>query len=209
MSSLFDELRSNRLCWLPDLGLGFYPVTDNPYNGSYFENYAALADTDIGRKLNAARLAMLDRHWDGGDVVDIGIGAGTFCQSRPGIKGFDVNPVGIAWLLERGLFVDPYKSEISVACFWDSWEHILNPVPLLANVKHLVLVSIPIFQDSAHVLRSKHFKPAEHAWYCTHEGFIRLMLGLGWDCVEFNDGETKIGREDIRSYAFKRIPLAE
>lgn len=206
MSALFDELRSNRLCWLPDLGLGFYPVTANPYNDDYFANYASLADTEIGRKLNAARLAMLDRHWTGGEVVDVGIGAGTFCQARPGIKGYDVNPVGVAWLKERGLYLDPYQRKVSIACFWDSWEHILDPVPLLANVQDVVLVSIPIFRDHAHARASKHFKPAEHAWYFTHGGFVVLMGCLGWDCVEENNEETKIGREDIRSYAFKRTP---
>lgn len=198
-------LRAERLQWLPEIGVGFYPVTAQPYDQAYFDNYAALADTDIGRRLNAARLAMLARHCDGGTVVDIGIGAGTFVESRPGTMGYDVNPVGVAWLRERGLYLDPYDTPVDVAVFWDSLEHILNPAPLLAHVRTLVLVSIPIFRDVAHVLSSKHWKPAEHAWYWTHDGFVRVMAELGWRLEETNDYETVIGREDIMSFAFRRV----
>lgn len=185
--------------------MGFIDPGDaQVYDDSYFANYAKLADTDIGRRLNAARLAMLARHWDGAGVVDIGIGAGTFCEARPGTMGFDVNPVGIEWLRARRLFVDPYETPVDVACFWDAIEHILEPAPLLANIRHLILVSLPIFRGAAHVLSSKHRKPGEHIYYWTDSGFRSFMAMQGWRCVETNDEETRIGREDIRSYAFRR-----
>jgi hypothetical protein len=202
-AGLWDSLRKDRLQWLPELGLGFYPVSAQPYDAAYFANYAALADTDIGRRLNAARVAMVARHWEG-LVVDIGIGAGTFVDSRSGTKGYDVNPVGVAWLKARGLFVDPYAKPVDVVTTWDALEHILDPAPLLANVRRWVFVSLPIFHNVAHVMGSKHYKPSEHAWYFTDSGFRSFMAALGWRCVEVNDEETQIGREDIKSYAFRR-----
>lgn len=199
-------MRAERLQWLPDLGIGFYNVTASPEEAGYFEHYKVLADTVIGRKINAARVSMLQRHWPNGrGVIDIGIGAGTFVESVPGCRGFDVNPDGVAWLQERGLFFDPYKKLFDVAVLWDCLEHLHDPAPLLENACHLVLTSLPIFRDAQHVLSSKHFKPKEHVWYWTEPGLLLFMQRFGWHCIESNDEETRLGREDIRSYAFERV----
>lgn len=204
-TGLWDSIRGERLQWLPEVGIGFYKVTANPYGPDYFQHYVDCANTDIGRRLNAARVEMLRRHWDDpSGVVDIGIGAGTFVEAVPGMRGYDVNPLGISWLNERGLFVDPYQQAVDVAVFNDSLEHIINPAPLLANVRHRVLVSLPIFRDVGHLMTSKHRKYDEHAWYFTEPGFLWFMGDLGWSLLESNDYETVIGRDGIKSYAFKR-----
>lgn len=203
---MWNSLRARRLQWLPELGLGFFDVTASAEAAGYFPHYVQLAATDIGRALNAARVAMLLRHWPSGHgVVDIGIGAGTFVESVPECRGYDVNPDGVAWLRERGLFVDPYRELIDVACMWDVLEHLHDPTPLLANVRHLVITSLPIFRDGDHVLSSKHYKPSEHVFYFTEPGLLWFMDLHGWRCVEVNDEETRIGREDIKSYAFERV----
>ena len=75
---------------------------------------------------------------------------------------------------------------------------------MLDNIRQRVLVSLPIFRDVAHVLSSKHYKPGEHVFYFTEPGFLFFMREHGWRVIETNDYETKIGREDIKSYAFKR-----
>lgn len=158
----------------------------------------------MGARLTAFRAEFVARHWRG-PLLDVGIGCGQFVQSRPLTSGYDVNPAGIAWLLDRGLFVDPYRTMVQAAAFWDSLEHIANPAPLLARVTDFVFVSIPIFQDLAHVLRSKHYKPDEHFLYATDRGFRAFMDAHGWRCVDSDDTETTLGREDIRSYAFVRV----
>ena len=185
--------------------MGFLdPGAANIYTQDYFDNYRRLADTDIGRCLTTARVAMLNRHWDtSSGVVDIGIGAGTFVQAA-GCVGYDVNPAGIAWLKERGLFRDPYAGPFDVAVFNDSLEHIVNPTPLLNNVRHRVIVSLPIFRSVEHVLASKHYKPGEHVFYFEERGFLWFMDAHGWKVIETNDYESVIGREDIKSYAFAR-----
>lgn len=200
-------MRERRLQWLPELGIGFLdPGVANIYDDSYFEHYATIADTDIGRRLNTARVQMLERHWHGhAGVVDIGIGAGTFVEAVPGIHGYDINPRGVVWLLERDLYHDPHIDPVDVACMWDALEHVLDPTPLLNAVRHRILVSLPIFRDVDHVMSSKHLKPGEHIWYWTERGFIWFMAEHGWKLIEANEQETKIGREDINSYAFARV----
>ena len=202
-NAAFNTFARAGLIWLPTPGFGFLPLTGVPYDAAYFEHYAGLADTIIGLRLNAARRAMVARHWDA-DVTDIGIGCGQFVASRARTTGFDINPVGVTWLEARGKFHDPYAVAVDAVTFWDSLEHIPDPAPLLANVRHWVFVSLPIFRDLPHVLRSKHYKPGEHYWYFTDAGFVSFMAAHGWRLVERNLEETEIGREDIASYAFKR-----
>jgi hypothetical protein len=190
------------LRWLPDHGIGYHPLEGSPPD--YFQHYAALDATHTARRLNYARMQMLNRHWIGpaDAVVDIGIGSGAFVELAQ-CKGFDVQPAGIEWLQRRGRFVDPYKEGVRVACFWDSLEHIPDPAPLLSKVTQLAFVSLPVFRDLDHLLASKHFKPAEHCWYFTDAGFRLFMRSHGWEYIEKNDFESAIGRDGILSYAFE------
>ena len=45
---LWDSWRADRLQWLPEHGIGWYPVTANPYGDGYWMNYRKLDDTPIG-----------------------------------------------------------------------------------------------------------------------------------------------------------------
>lgn len=183
--------------------MGWYPVEQAPYDADYWAKYEGYARTDRGLALNRARLDLVSAYHDG-PLVDVGIGCGQFVQSRPGTVGYDVNPVGVRWLKARGLWHDPYKGEIEAASFWDSLEHIPEPAPLLANIRRWVFVSLPIFRDSAHVLRSKHFRKDEHCWYWTRHGLIGWMRAQGFVCRLVDCREQLLGREDIESFVFER-----
>jgi hypothetical protein len=197
-------LAARSLVWVADPGFGYLQLAGaQPYDESYFAKYEGYAETEIGRRLNAARLALVARHWDG-PLVDVGIGCGQFVASRPLALGYDVNPAGIAWLNGRDLWCDPYAQEVRAACFWDSLEHIADPAPLLANIRDIAFVALPIFRDMPHALGSKHFRPDEHAWYFTERGFVAFMDAHGFRLVEVTDDETRIGREDILSFVFRR-----
>lgn len=197
--------------WFPERGYGFYPVKADPYNDSYWENYRRQDRTDIGDALNSARLSLVHRwHKPNTELCDIGIGGGRFvedCSSMLGgglVYGFDVNPVAIGWLESRKKFENPYERQFPSLTFWDSLEHIIDPTEILKSAQEFVFVSLPIFTGPDHVLRSKHFKKTEHAWYFTDEGFREYMGGQGFECVESNTMEQDAGREDIGTYVFRR-----
>lgn len=197
------------LVWWPEFGMGYYPVTAGPgvYDAAYWQKYVEMDATLMGVLLTTARVEMVQRYWQG-TVVDVGIGAGAFVQARQAVGrtlGWDVNPLGVAWLAERGLLQDPTQVTGRVALtFWDCLEHIPEPGPLL-DLASWVFVSLPIFQGPDHVLRSRHYRQTEHCWYWTRQGFLNWMQRQGFECVDHNTQESLLGRQDIDSFAFKRV----
>jgi Methyltransferase domain len=197
----------NGLVWSDELGYGCYPVKETPYDRSYFEKYVGYSRTARGVALTDARVELVRRHVGEEPVVDIGIGSGDFIEKRGTriTSGYDVNPEAIRWLLERGLWCDPYfKDQPNVTCF-DSLEHLKRPEHLVARVEKHLFLSIPIFEDRDHVLRSKHFRKDEHFYYFTRDGLIRWMSAQGFALREENRMEVELGREDIGTFVFRRI----
>jgi hypothetical protein len=209
-SALFDQLSARAFTWWPEHGVGFYPVEEGtkPYDAGYFERYAEMSNTEVGHRLNHTRCQMVRRHYTGA-LTDVGVGSGAFvtCRNkafRERTTGFDVNPEGVKWLMERGLYADPWRFGVNAITLWDVLEHIPDFRPLLANVRQYVFVSLPIFSGPLDVLRSKHFRRDEHVWYFTIHGIRKVFAELGFDCVEINDAECALGRESIGSFVFKR-----
>jgi hypothetical protein len=87
---------------------------------------------------------------------------------------------------------------------WDVMEHIHEFPGLLENVRQWLFLSLPIFSDAGHVLRSKHFKPAEHCWYFSRDGLVFALETCGFALITESTIETELGREDIGSFAFRR-----
>ena len=196
--------RHGKFVWY-DIGVGWYPVSAGikPYDRAYFERYQRQANTDIGRALMQSRVDFVARHYDG-FLCDVGIGSGAFISLRGNACGYDVCPVAIEWLKKRNLLLDPYRIPMPAISLWDVLEHIPDFWRLLRNVEQWLFVSMPIFTDARHALRSKHFRPDEHCWYYSRDGLVQMMRCLGFHLVEENDSETKLGREDIGSFAFKK-----
>lgn len=203
---LFSDVIRRGFVWLPEIGMGRYPVTrtHRPYDAEYFSRYQAMADTSMGRQLTAVRIQLVARHYIG-PLLDVGIGAGQFVEARPNTRGFDVNPAGIEWLNQRGLWADLYGDRYPALSFWDSLEHIDRPDIAVAKAERFVFVSVPIFESGDHVLRSKHFRKTEHIWYWTHDGLIKWFAQQGFKLLEHNTCESTLGREGIGSYAFRRM----
>ena len=199
----FDQIATGQLRWLPELMFGYYECEPgNPYDESYFQIYINYENTPICEALNKARVDLVKRHYQGA-VVDIGIGCGSFISAHGNAWGYDINPAAIDWLRDRDLYIEPHQ--IVAATFWDSFEHIRNPASILDEVTGWVFMSIPIFDGADHVLRSKHYRKDEHYWYFTSLGIREYMKLHGFECIDSSDMETKIGREDIGSFVFKRL----
>jgi hypothetical protein len=199
---------SGALVWLPEHGMGWLPVTEAPYDAAYFAKYEGYAATEQGRAITAARIDLVARH-AGEDVLvcDVGIGCGDFISERLGpTYGCDINPAGVAWLEARGLWLNPWERPVSALSFWDCLEHIANPAPLLANAREWVFVSLPIVPGDGPPREDwRHFRRDEHTLYWTAPGFIAWMREHGFECREHNQMETALGRQDIHSFAFRRV----
>lgn len=203
MNDLSNSLAHEQLVWLPEQGIGWYPVTASPYDDNYWSRYRAMDCSPVGDALTGRRVAMA-RRWgvDPARSVDVGIGGGRFCTDMD-CKGWDINPTALAWLLDTGRALDPTQRKVDTAFFWDSLEHIHDPRPILANVERCVLISMPIYRDANHILQSKHFRKDEHCWYFSAIGLVRFMerhgfLLAGWNRMEQPE------REDIETFAFLR-----
>lgn len=195
---------AGNLIWLPEKGIGYFPVADFVYDQSYFDKYQAYAKTEIGVQLNLTRAAFVKSHY-AGEVVDIGIGSGQFIRTHGQAKGYDVNPAGKAWLETKQLWHDVYAGEICEALtFWDSLEHIKNIEAVVRRASKFVFTSLPIFKDCEHILRSKHYRKDEHYWYFTHDGIINWFGEQGFELIGSAGFEQDFGREDIWTYAFRR-----
>jgi len=84
-------------------------------------------------------------------------------------------------------------------------EHIQDPDALISCVTEYVFVSMPIYENQADCLSSKHYKPGEHIWYFTEQGLKDYMANLDFNCVLVDDVESRLGREGIKSFVFRRI----
>lgn len=202
----FNRWARETLVWLPERGMGYRePGLGIEYGEEYFEHYAEIAPTLMGQRINEARAAMVNEFYGDGPVVDVGIGAGAFIAARPNTWGYDVNRIGQRWLERRNLWRDPYEEPVPAITLWDVLEHLPNPAALLDNVTEWVFTSLPIFRDVEHILGSKHYKPGEHLWYWTRLGLCDWMTEHGFEKAHENNRETTLGREDVLSFAFRRV----
>lgn len=204
---------SLELKWDSEQEIGYFPVDEyiaqygnDPYDESYFKKYEGYAATELGRKLNDFRLKLVNK-FTSQLVVDVGIGSGQFVEARSAMgyptHGTDCNPVGIAWLAQRGLEADLTK-KAPVVTFFDSMEHIKDYKCLVELAEKFVILTIPIFIDYKDILNSHHYRKTEHYHYFGHRGLVTTFWNLGFRLIEYNDVESELGRKGVRTYVFKR-----
>jgi hypothetical protein len=201
-----SDILKQQLQWYPALGIGHFPVSHQKTD--YFEQYQGYEGHGITAQLNQERTDLVNQFVKG-NVLDFGIGAGTFIETRGReiTRGYDIDPKGIKWLKDNGLYSNPYdKKTKGVQCvtFWDSLEHLRLPQMVLNRVTEYVFISIPIFEDVEHIQTSKHYKENEHYWYFTFSGLVIYMNYCGFDMEHETDIEVKLGREDVHTFVFRR-----
>lgn len=175
------------------------------YDAEYYSRCLSYEDKAIALKINAGRIALVNKHVGQNRVVDIGIGSGEFIKRRLNTFGRDVNPVAIEWLKRNDLWAE-HISDFAGFTFFDVVEHIPEPEQYFRHVQlgAFVFVSIPIFYALGGIRLSKHYRPGEHLYYFEDEGFVGWMNLHGFMLLQRDDFEIRAGRESIQSYAFKR-----
>jgi 2-polyprenyl-3-methyl-5-hydroxy-6-metoxy-1,4-benzoquinol methylase len=180
------------------------------YGAAYLENYDRYAAGPISDAINAGRVAMVARHAPAGaSVLDFGAASGIFVRQAASwgfaAKGFDVIPDAVRRLKEADLYADDLGAFEAVT-MWDSIEHLEKPERSLKHIRKggYLFASIPIFEDLRHVRESKHYKPGEHLYYWTAQGFIDWIAFYGFRLLEQSSHETDAGRESIGAFAFCR-----
>ena len=210
MNGYVGTLIKDELIWLPEKGVGYFPVDNQVVNyDNYYDEWVRRESTSIGKCLNEFRIELVNSYTNG-LILDIGIGCGTFIKKRGNCVGYDICSKSSYLLQNSGLFFNPYSenklwNKIEGITFFDSLEHIECPERLFKNIKSQYLfVIIPIFEDLSSLLHSKHFKKHEHYFYFTDKGLIGFMEYYGFEMLERREDEERCGREDIGAYVFKR-----
>lgn len=175
------------------------------YDESYFNKCRSYEDQEIALKINAGRIALVDRYIGTAPCLDIGIGSGEFIKKRCNTFGYDINPVAVEWLNARGLYCDDFAS-FGAFTFWDVIEHVARPEDYLSKIRPsaYLFVCLPIFLDLADIRQSRHYRPGEHLYYWTGKGFVAWMRLHGFELLEIQDYEITAGRDSILSFAFIR-----
>lgn len=172
------------------------------YDESYFKKCAGY-DKEISDKVTKGRIDLVAKYHKG-KMLDIGVGAGEFVKSRHDTEGFDVNPYAVQWLKENSLYSENFESYEAFS-FWDTIEHVKEPNVYFKGIPKgsYVFVSIPIVNLNF-IRDSKHYRPNEHLYYFTEEGFVGWMRLYGFRLEETSRHEIEAGRQDILSFVFKR-----
>lgn len=196
--------------WDTDTGIGHLEVTspEQVYDIEYWNRYLSMKDSDIGKKLTQARINLCKKYnVQEHNCVDIGIGNGDFVD-KFGCFGTDINPHAVKYLKDKGKYTlvdDDWGWNWFT--LWDVWEHLPKDfMQHIVNNNHVgIIMSTPIYDSFEHCISSKHFRPDEHEWYFTTSGLIKFMEDFGYRCLEVSSVESDIGREDIKSFVFKKL----
>lgn len=180
------------------------------YGEEYFAKVSAYEGGEVARAVNAGRCELLARHLvPGARVLDWGAGSGAFMRAARAagfeVHGFDVIDETVRWLRATG-FYSCDVVRFDALTLWDVLEHLEDPAELLAQVHPWakVFVSIPVFPDLHRIRESRHYRPGEHLYYFTADGFVRWMAARGFVLIESSDHEVRAGRDSIGAFAFRR-----
>ena len=130
MEALSDELIADGdLMLCPSRGVAWQAdmAITATYDQAYFDKYRGYEGQPIARAINAGRVALVDRHFGSGWLLDVGVGSGEFIRARgANTFGYDVNPAAEAWLRAEGRWANDLDG-FRAYSFWDVLEHVPDP----------------------------------------------------------------------------------
>ena len=139
------------------------------------------------------------------EVLDVGVGAMDFLESRDRTYGYDIVPETVSKLKKAGKYSDDF-SRFRAFTLWDVLEHMEDPSRFLRRIpdRSFVFVAIPTFHEPSFtgIESWPHYKPGEHLYYFTELGLIEFFRMNGFQLLCTNNSEIEAGRRDITLAAF-------
>ncbi len=195
MSKIFEEKKNEYICEY------VYTDLNKLYTIDYeVEHQQKYYNDDILK----IRREYVSKFVDVNKIVDYGCGRRPFAE-KDALMNYDP-------YIERFNKFDLKKFNSAKAiCFFDVLEHIFSLQSFVRVIPHNMLItSIPIYPDKLssknieELKKWKHYRPEQHNWYFTTEGFKNFMKKYGgWNCIYESKDEEPI-RTDITNYVFVR-----
>lgn len=209
----FDAVLRNDLVFCEHRGVAYQANMRHrttSYGADYLKKVDSYDNTTIGKAVNAGRVEMMKRHLPAGaSVLDWGAGSGAMVRDARGAGfaalGYEVMLPAVERLKSAEWWGEDPRA-FDALTFWDSLEHIEDPQLILSAIpkgRHC-FVSLPIFDKLKSIYRSKHYRPGEHLYYFTEQGFVDWMALWGFRLLETSAHEIDAGREAIGAFAFIR-----
>lgn len=167
------------------------------YGIKYWREYHRRRGTHIALCLNSSRRELV-RKYSRGANIDVGCGTGEFIDWIGGY-GYEINPISVDRLKGTGRWLDPFgeiPSHVSSFTCWDVLEHLATPTSLLRRVPEWLFCTVPVF-ESGRLTENKHFKPFEHLYCFTPDGFEWYLKACGLEIVTASFVEVDCGRESV------------
>lgn len=205
--SAFPSVDDGDLMLCEERGVAYQADMSFRVDVPYFDKCNGYVGSEIGHRLNFGRVHFVN-HFVGSDfsVLDVGVGAGEFVARRSNTWGYDVDEKAVALLRSINRWSDDFRA-FRAFTFWDVIEHVEDP-----NIyfRHMApgtraFFSIPVFKDLKSIRESRHYRPGEHLYYWTDQGFIDWMHLHRFDWIGWSDFETEAGRDSIKTFAFQRM----
>lgn len=157
------------------------------YDESYHKKFLERANTPLGKKIYEERWRMIEQYCHGElTLLDYGCASGAFhLASRNGYltHGYDINP--------HCGYPDLPDCKVDVLTMWDSFEHVHNPVGLIAEIDpEWIFLSTPNLESVRGDIRQwRHYRPKEHLYYFDRHSLGEIFEYCGYNVLEYNFNE--------------------
>lgn len=171
------------------------------YDRSYTIKYERYGRTELGKKIQIARIDMMlsQKYRKFVNILDFGCGVGSFIKSAKNIgieiEGFDINPYS-KYCDVTTLF----KYQYDIVTFWDSLEHIADPVTLILGLKPDYIFACtpcldslgPDYLNYRYITSWKHYMPHEHCHYFSAHSIASMFEAMGYRVIDINYRESSL-----------------
>lgn len=168
------------------------------YNESYLAEFKSRDNTEAGRRLTEIRLDMVWKLFKEGHLLDFGPGGGRFLEESKRhfeAHSLDINPNSNP---TYSCIEEVQPETYDVITFWDSLEHLENPLTMLMDARMvlkpggMVFISTPNIWPTIDAISSHHYKPGEHVYYFNMVSLHKMLDLARFSPMFFNYDESEV-----------------